>query len=470
MKDVGVFLRWFRIIENHCSKKLYNALVGFLGKDRVEFSNMYYDSSQHAACNILASILYSVICSNSRISELSEATAELYQSVREQYTRDRYSEGRMIKFIELLENKEIRKSFLDHVGETSPACCDNRTDGVDSFNEDYISPSYITIHFPETKVESDNGTSTVIYDYYLRLPMLLGRFISILGTKLTYTPEQLLSGYLHSHRPPTNWDDNEDRSYYYGWWRHCLGDYSTPLNKSIELLESININYGIGQVSDSVYRNIAIQIRDYIEVESIEGGPYMEISSIVSPEVTIKKYFDEDSAITHYVNGRINELDYIKTFIRFVLMHKILKFTIIAGQVRLIDCPQDLLLKLSKLLYCDDGTITNSDFLHIRDRWSTSSFSTLAKTTADGILVTISRNNSFNYDLLEEKEEMLNDWFNDHKFYFKGELKSPKVITNNEDCEKNTIRVLDNYLFTTIIKVLLETAQQAVFGQKITII
>ena len=111
--------------------------------------------------------------------------------------------------------QEIKTIFEDYFGE----------DKVDLQDSDDVDVKNILVHFPSVIVTNENHKSEVIYDLFAKIQVhtsgrIEGKFKL---ARTTYTKQQALSGYTHSHVP---------RSTLLGdFAKPCLG--SGPLNNTI---------------------------------------------------------------------------------------------------------------------------------------------------------------------------------------------------------------------------------------------
>tara|TARA_R110000868_G_scaffold14414_2_gene67007 strand:- start:22296 stop:23384 length:1089 start_codon:yes stop_codon:yes gene_type:complete len=126
-----------------------------------------------------------------------------------------------------------------------------------------------TIHFPKITIQSSSRRSAILYDLYFKIKILHGAFV--LDTqryvaRSTYTYEEYLANYTHSHvssnAVPGKFTD-----------RVCFGG-DTPI-------EHIYLQLRSGFDSDE-YDVFLGLISSWISFESIEGGPYIQLSNVKS--------------------------------------------------------------------------------------------------------------------------------------------------------------------------------------------
>ena len=145
--------------------------------------------------------------------------------------------------------------------------------------------NYIIIKVDKEVVKNELGMSTTIYDLFVRLHFKIdGRLLyGIDYKKSTFTRDQLFSGYIHSHCPrlDTRFPEN--------WHSVCTG--SGPINNTIAVLLN-------PQSAVELYYGFIAELRQIIRVESIAGGPYIQIQQIIGPHVKVKEYKVTDVKLT----------------------------------------------------------------------------------------------------------------------------------------------------------------------------
>lgn len=138
----------------------------------------------------------------------------------------------------------------------------------------------IVIKVDKETVRNEYGTSTVIYDlfvkFYISTTGKLG--YGIYYKRSSFTKNQLYSKYIHSHCPSLNLNAIDE------WKNVCTG--TGPINHTIQVLNTYNAPLELW------YAFIA-ELRQIIRVESLTGGPYTRIERITGPYTklnTLEKY------------------------------------------------------------------------------------------------------------------------------------------------------------------------------------
>ena len=125
----------------------------------------------------------------------------------------------------------------------------------------------IVIKIDKETVKNEFGLSTVIYDLFIKLEFKRSGALcyGIYYKKATFTKNQLLSHYIHSHCPRLYASDRIE-------WQHvCTG--SGPINNSVTALANADTPL-------ERYYGFIAELRQIVRVESLQGGPYIKIEDI----------------------------------------------------------------------------------------------------------------------------------------------------------------------------------------------
>lgn len=139
----------------------------------------------------------------------------------------------------------------------------------------------VVMYYPELTVTNENNKHHTIYDTYVTVEI---PYFSLNLGRTTYTKEEIDCGYRHSHVQAYNFRRMSS---------FCLGDSHNPVPSAAQLLRNSDCaNF------DLVLRSFIINVDRTIRVESLDGGPYINISSIgsgavpVPIEVTADRLYD----------------------------------------------------------------------------------------------------------------------------------------------------------------------------------
>lgn len=177
----------------------------------------------------------------------------------------------------------------------------------------------IVVHFPTLIVKNEYNRFTTIQDLYVKTAVtaqgkMVGQFTC---QRATFPYEQFMSGYVHSHLP---------RRSFGNWTTSCLG--SGPIRRTIGLLSQDR--------SEETWMLYCRELHEYVQVESLSGGPYIRLESIGG-------YYKVNYTLSGLVNEAVHcntdckiEFDYyignaevksrIKNFICYLFSKKPFKF------------------------------------------------------------------------------------------------------------------------------------------------
>lgn len=133
---------------------------------------------------------------------------------------------------------------------------------------------YFLIHYPDITVTNENGKHTNIEDLYGLAEIENNAMLSLYGLVSTYSYEKASVGYAFSHLPHIDWTVRNGEPVVFR--ACCLGDGPIFTLKNAMVRER-----GIdGYVKDHHILMLAMNIDRYFHVESISGGPYIQMSRI----------------------------------------------------------------------------------------------------------------------------------------------------------------------------------------------
>jgi hypothetical protein len=144
--------------------------------------------------------------------------------------------------------------------------------------------SYI-IHFPQFTITNSLEQSHVIRDLYVRSTFIVKSDVSfelqhLRGLRATISTKEYIGGYSHSHLGTKDFNSESSRG---AFKKFCLGsgtgiaNTQTMLNNQL-LEQSIAIpNYNI---DPNMFKLYMMQIKTYINWESLEGVPYLTIGNL----------------------------------------------------------------------------------------------------------------------------------------------------------------------------------------------
>ena len=289
-------------------------------------------------------------------------------------------------------NQDIKDIFISFFGEN---------------NVDFTNSDCILIHWDTVTVTNEYDESVDIKDLYCKLllePNDSIRFIRF--TRSTFTEEQYISRYIHSHVHPLVTPLNG------AFQDCCLG--RGPLNNTIAKLYSYpnNLNY---------WRLFCLELSKYVQVESLKGVPYKRMSTIGNYNIAYNTYT--------YISAGVKAVLMSGPFTEFIhfLLDKNLKFKYDNGY-KLAYSDTELALLITS--YFEEWVNMNDNNIQFYNR-------------VNSVIMTVAvlKNNDL-YLLSERENTIIGDSENNKLlFMFNGEPVRSKII-RSEDSEMKHLTVL----------------------------
>lgn len=210
---------------------------------------------------------------------------------------------------------------------------------VDFYGEDKVDlqDNNIIVHFPKVTITNENDRSIDIYNLFVKVPVYNDGYIkdTFKLIKSTYTTDQLLSGYLHSHTPIVRGNT------ILKWMAPCMG--SGPIKDTY--LTLLNVEE---EPSEEMWKLFCLELSLYVQTESIEGIPYIRLERVGdktgSPLFLNLAYTPEDE----YVSD-LEIYSILKKFIPYVISKRPFLFSYTGGCYRIANDKRDLAFILSNL-------------------------------------------------------------------------------------------------------------------------
>lgn len=220
--------------------------------------------------------------------------------------------------------KEIVSRFIDFFGE----------EYVDINEDEDNERLSILIYFPKLTITNEYNDNIEIKDTYVKIHVYkdgdLGKNIYL--KRAYYTYNQYQSHYIHSHCPRTS-----NPKY---WGTFCLG--TGPIKSTID---KIVRNVYNNKIDYDLYTLFATELKLILEVESINGGPYITLNSVkqyspnvvmIDPKYTIKKkndlldsfikYLCEKKSLDFNFNGYYYGFAYSNEDLLIILANEFIQF------------------------------------------------------------------------------------------------------------------------------------------------
>ncbi len=156
-----------------------------------------------------------------------------------------------------------------------------------SYSED---ESYIIIYFPEIILTNEAKLKHTIKDVYVKIRLRGASIIDFTINRATYTESELCEGYVHSHTKCRSFSKKQTLITYTSM---CLG--SGPINNTLKTLRTSGFDLDFVGL-------FCQELENYLKVESLQGGPYIKMSSLTArnfqsiytfPDTTFKEIAPE---------------------------------------------------------------------------------------------------------------------------------------------------------------------------------
>ena len=251
------------------------------------------------------------------------------------------------ELIDYCENKsdfyKIYNLFVDYYGEENVDILYTSTakitiiDNNPYYKEDYhyrdVVLFDIIVYFSTITLTNEDSESYTITDLYVKIPVRYNYTCSsIYLTRSSLTYDEYMSGYIHSH---VNRNPYSRGSI---WSALCLG--TGPF---AEMVRNLNANINSWEL-------VCFNLREALEVESLEGVPYARFSSI--HEYIPSSYINDYKVGIPYTYISEDTLFYIINNYDF-------KFNVVNNTVSIAEYITDFAIKISNIYsdYCDKNHI-----------------------------------------------------------------------------------------------------------------
>lgn len=272
--------------------------------------------------------------------------------------------------------------------------------------------SYILVHFPEVTVTNEFNNSINIKDLYMKVALYSsGEFHLLSGTRTTFTPSQYKAKYIHSHI--TMYDGSGK------FGKCCLG--TGPLKYITDIMRF--------EYNTDRWRLFCFELSRYVTIESLSGGPYVKLTSVVEYD----KQHPIDSDITYSGKGYYKSPEHSKMLNDFFIQLPnidILKFNY-------NNTYRFALNNFELLVFISNAFITwyNQSSYRFMPNY------TLKDMLELDFLLQVTIKNDTLYKLWGKESLIIEEEFSEATlFYFKG--KEIKLNLIDEDCIKSKLKYL----------------------------
>lgn len=307
--------------------------------------------------------------------------------------------------------KEIISKFIDFFGE----------EFVDA--QEDVEKINVIIYFPKLTVTNEYNNSIDIKDTFVKFYLYNNGFISSsLYIKRTYfTYKQYICRYVHSHCPRFTSASH--------WESFCLG--TGPIKNTIRKIAD---NAALEDVDLDLYSLFAAELKLILQVESLNGGPYISLSSVNDHQNT-------ESKITPIYGIKVRN-PLLDDFIKYLCKEQSLEFTFNGCYYDFAYNDNDLMIILANKFIRYYNALQNKPCT-IEDLYTTS-----------GVLLKCTKRDGRLYTNNKIIEEISNTPINTD-LIFKGKV-IPLIIEKPDNKDNTGITILNSkaysYVKTTILE------------------
>lgn len=375
-----IFIRYITYLLSFQSYQIVSVLRNKYGKDKVD-STVYYDNFKKYIRNILLTKARQFLdyIKDSVIRDSPNAIQRHYPDCPPieinandiETLKMTYEDSPVVEFL-MNYRKEFKDGFytlvvyfchfLRWLYNNNYSSCSYVSEleiGLCNDSNHYISPMvYIMYDKIDIVQNEDEKIRTTVYDYIIVVPTMLGMIgakdfatftnqTGILGTKMSFTKDQLKSGYIHSHR-------ETGFGYALRPTPHCTGG-ENPINDAILMIRQRQRQHPWQTISRREVLNFAENLYIYLGVESIQGGPWIKIQGMLGGAnvcISESRYWsdvyncnmwnpswkEKMKVLADKIFGMNKELQYVK-------------FSISTTGVHFAQCAKDLAISFTNLLY-----------------------------------------------------------------------------------------------------------------------
>lgn len=190
----------------------------------------------------------------------------------------------------------------------------------------YLCPANFLIYFPETVIKNEYGEEHVIRDLYFKVTLnVLGKLFNITVNRTTYTEAEIKACYVHSHAASIQGD-------FHAFKTICAG--SSPLDNTMISLKV--------SPEDDLWFMLCSELEDFVQVESLHGGPFIKINQITNYSYSLKQSLNYCISRDFYPMN-----SHVFNFVLHVLEKGMIRISYNGTSFFIAENPKRLLLRLS---------------------------------------------------------------------------------------------------------------------------
>lgn len=383
-------------LEKYLTKKAIEHRIGFIGQGFIDFYGEENVEVKYSVVNNIVLFIQNLLS---------------YGDITEYQLSDR------IKRIDKAENKEECKEEVDYIMDNIDSISAFLSTKIDDKEQYYGGTVSVIVYFKELTIKNEREETTKIYDVFVKnIFSLRGRIITkFMLTKTTYTREQFIHGYIHSHVPKLCTEREQNALQFQSF---CLGKGPIARTTAIHREKAFD--------KDSLLLYIT-EMDECLKVESLAGIPYIYMNKSKGEEAIaliprIIKVYDEFG-----LDREDNAYKDIIKFVVFILKGDYIPFSIVNDRV---------LINMSGIKYVKLLSRLALIFINSKIELAESTGRTVDKTSLVRYMVKffvqgyLKRDTVYGYKTgsLKNEAKIMKE-----NFVFKGKVFNFKIIEDNKD-------------------------------------
>jgi hypothetical protein len=297
-------------------------------------------------------------------------------------------------------------------------------------NSGIFSNINIMVYIPEITITNENDKSLLLKKFFIKLPITVRGLLqsNIYFNRAEYTPAQLRSNYMHSHIPSITHARMSD------FKASCLGN--GPIRDTILLLNT--------EYDEDRWVLLCLELQKYLEVESLKGGPYLNLEGITDRRI-IETYKDFKINSIIPFSLKVKYSSRLISFFKYLINSDKLKFNYFNGSYNIA------------MNFIDFNLLVSNEFIKWWNEFYDSeipkdNFEILIR---DGLLKKAIINN--NIVQVKSEDSNFNDLVvsveNQNCCTFKGQIIPIRIISSSE--EEHDVLLLNSEIINSLYKKIL---------------
>lgn len=326
-----------------------------------------------------------------------------------------------------IDYKEIESDKSYDITDTALKAMQTRTE---------VKKATVYVYWKEVTVTNENGRSVNIQDLYAKIDILYDGTIPYENTgftlnRATYTRDQFLSDYMHSHIKGIPKGD------FSVFMNPCLG--SGPIKNTIATLKN--------DYDETMWMLFCQELSMYVTVESLAGIPWRYLENIGTSSILWShRGYNKDEGTTVF-SSIFYSPSSLKRFIEYYLKNGHLSISFKDGQY------------ICGMTYTDYIIDVSNSFIDYYNKYLSTNASTLKQCFERGLLYNciVKDNKFYQSNASSTNTVSLNIYKNQYVLTFKGKLITTDIIDPNNREIANTVIInhcVAMFILNSILKVI----------------